>query len=182
MGKYDRSIHRGNWRTMAHNRETTWARSTNVYALAANGNYSTLDLLAPFKTSGGQQQGVTVTRTHLAWAVTNVVNSGDAFTWGLLKGQNTDVGAGVVGAPVPDLDPYEDLLMWQFLVAGASSSGAITGAHFFPGGSNVQFMDIRAQRRLPNLQEALTLVIKRQTVTAATLNITVTASVLLKLP
>jgi hypothetical protein len=147
----------------------------NVFALAANGNYSTLDLLAPFKTSGGVQQGVTVTRTHLHVAVTTGVAASDSFSWGVLRAQNSDVGANVAGAPVPDLDPYEDWAMWRTEVADENS------AYFFAQSNNRDF-DIKAQRRLPELQMTYNLVIKRQTVVAATLGITVIASILLKLP
>jgi hypothetical protein len=171
-----------NWKSMAHNRETTWARSTNVFSLAGAGSFQTVDLLAPFKAMGGVQQGVTVTRTHLNISVTNVINSGDTFSWGLIRGQNTDVGGVIAGAPVPDLDPYEDWLWWSFEQAASSSSGAVTGAHFFPGGSNNQRIDVRAQRKLPDLQMTYNLVVKRQTVVAASLNLQITASVLLKLP
>jgi hypothetical protein len=160
-----------------HNRETTWARSVNVFALAANGNYSTLDLLAPFKTDGGNQQGVTVTRTHLNFTVTSAVASTDTFAWGLIKAQNTDVGANVAGAPTPDLDPYEDWLMWR-----TETAGNIGQPGYWIGNSTEKDFDIRAQRRLPELQMTYNLVIKRLTVAAATLNVVVSVSTLLKLP
>jgi len=76
---------------------------------------------------------------------------------------------------VPDLDPYEDWAMWRTEVADENS------AYFFAQSNNRDF-DIKAQRRLPELQMTYNLVIKRQTVTAATLGITVIASILLKLP
>jgi hypothetical protein len=159
-------------------RETTWARAVSTFALAANGNYATLDLLAPFKTSGGVQQGVTVTRTHLWLSVTSGSAPADTFTWGLVRGQNTDVGANVAGAPTPDLDPYEDWLLWRTETACNTGSGADT---YFPA-TNVWSFDVKAQRRLPELQMTYNLVVKRLTVTAATLNVVVTTSVLLKLP
>jgi hypothetical protein len=172
---------RRNWGSQR--RETTWARTTETIAIAANTTALSYDLLASFKAAGGQQQGCTITRTHVNISVTNVINSGDTFSWGLLRGQNTDVGTPTpVGSPVPDLDPYEDWLMWSFETAASSESGAVTGAHFFPGGSNNARYDIRAQRRLANLQEAYIAVFKRQVVVAANLNLAVTTSVLLKLP
>jgi len=148
-----------------------------VFALAANGNYSTLDLLAPFKTDGGVQQGVTVTRTHLNFSVTSQASAADAFTWGIIRGQNTDVGANVAGAPTPDLDPYEDWAMWRT----ETCADGIAQNHYFPGSSNVRDFDLRAQRRLPELQMTWNLVMKRLT-GSVTLNVTVTASILLKLP
>jgi hypothetical protein len=158
-------------------RETTWARSTNVFALAANGNYSTLDLLAPFKTDGGVQQGVTITRMHLNMSVTSTVAAADAFSWGVYRGETNDLGANVAGAPTPDTDPYVDWLFWRFETA---SSGA-QPAYFVGAGNFIQW-DVKAQRRLQELQMTLNLVVKRQTVAAATLNVVVTASTLLKLP
>jgi hypothetical protein len=159
-------------------RETTWARSVNVFALAANGNYSTLDLLGPFKTSGGVQQGVTVIRTHLAWSVTTAVAAADSFSWATGRGQVADQGANIAGAPVPDTNQYSDWNMWRFEVA-ASSAGA--GPTYWRNANQTEF-DIKSARRLPELQMSYNLVIKRQTVAAATLGITVIASVLLKLP
>jgi len=174
-----RAGRRLNIHTMAPRRETTWARSVNVFALAANGNYSTLDLLQPFKTSGGVQQGVTVTRMHMTWSVTSSVASTDSFAWGVLRGQNTDVGANIAGAPVPDLDPYEDWMMWRTETACFNGGG---GSFFWENSSNVREVDIKAQRRLPELQMTCNLVVKRLLSVAATQQITVSVSTLLKLP
>ena len=149
-----------------------------MFALAANGNYSTLDLLGPFKTSGGVTQGVTVIRTHLAWSVTTAVAAGDSFSWATGRGQNSDIGANIAGAPVPDTQQYEDWNMWRFEVA-CNSTGA--GASYWKQANQTEF-DVKAARKIPELQQSYNLVIKRQTVTAATLGITVVASVLLKLP
>jgi hypothetical protein len=172
-----RSGRRLNIHSMAPRRTTTWARSTNSFSLAVAG-YATLDLLAPFKTSGGQQQGVTVVRTHLNFSVFSTATSRDIFTWGVMRGQNTDVGANIAGAPTPDLDPYEDWAMWRTEQASPTSA---TNAFFFPAGNNRDF-DIKAQRRLPELQMTYNLVIKCLVATAAPLQLQVAASVLLKLP
>src|ERR1700722_13129854 len=123
-------------RTQHGLRPTTWARSVNVFALAANGNYSTLDLLGPFKTSGGVTQGVTVIRTHLAWSVTTAVAAGDSFSWATGRGQNSDIGANIAGAPVPDTQQYEDWNMWRFEVA-CNSTGA--GASYWKQANQTEF-------------------------------------------
>ena len=161
-----------------HNRETTWARQTSVVTLAANANYATTDLLSAFKTAGGNTQGTTVTRTHLTWSVTTVVAANDQFCWGTLRGQNTDVGANVAGAPAPDVDPYEDWNMWRYETASASAG---SGPTYWPATNNRDF-DVKAQRRIMDLNMSYNLVVKRVTVAAATLVVVVTSSVLLKLP
>ena len=157
-------------------RTTTWARSVNVFALGANGNYATLDLLAPFKTSGGIQQGATVTRIHLGIAVTSAVAASDSFAWGILRGQDSDIGANVAGAPVPSTHPYEDWMMWRTEVACAG-----VNTSYWRDANQVEW-DLRSQRRLPELQMALNMVVIRNSVTAANLAITAVASILLKLP
>ena len=163
---------------LRHNRITTWARTTQVISLAANGNYVAVDLLANFKADGGVQQGCTITRTHINMCTTNATASGDAFSWGLLVAQNTDLGASLVGAPVPDADPYEDWSWWRFETACANTGGA---SAYWPYG-NVVNWDVKSQRKLDQIQQVYALIIKRQTVAAATLNLTVTVSTLLKLP
>jgi hypothetical protein len=155
-------------------RRTTWARSVNLFTLAAAGNYSTLNLLAPFTTSGGNPQGVTIVRTHLHLVVSSGVAANDTFTWGLLKGQATDVGANIAGAPTPDLQPYEDWLMWRDEIAD-------TNAAYFPAQSNNHEFDIKAQRRLPELQMTYNMVVKRQA-TVAALTVNAVISTLIMLP
>jgi hypothetical protein len=172
-----RAGRRLNIHTMGPRRTTTWARSVNAFSLAANGNYATLDLLAPFKTSGGIQQGVTVTRTHVSLSVTSAVGNPDTFAWGIMRGQNTDVGANIAGAPTPDLDPYEDWAFWRTETAAVGP-----GAAYWEGSGNHREFDIKAQRRLPELQMTYNLVVKRLTVAAATLNAVYSVSILLKLP
>jgi hypothetical protein len=161
---------------LPHNRETTWARSVNLFAFAANGNYQTFDVLAPFKTAGGQQQGVTVTRTYIDISVTTAVAAGDTFSWALIKGQASDVGANIAGASTADQDFYEDYLMWRYETA---CDGLNNNSYWGPA-NNYSF-DIRAQRRLPDLHQSLNLVARRIT-TGAALSITMTVSCLLKLP
>jgi hypothetical protein len=174
MGYDRRMAHRGG--TFPRPRSTTWARAVNVTAQGANGNYSTLDLLGPFKTSGGQQQGVTVTRIHLDFIVTSAVAASDSFSWGILKGQDADVGLNIAGAPTPVTHPYEDWMMWRTEVACAGVNTQYWEL------SNHLCMDIKSQRRLEELQETLNLVILRNSVAAASLATTVVTSVLLKLP
>jgi hypothetical protein len=159
-------------------RGTTWARFTFNTTNAAAATYSITDLLGNYKTDGGVVVGATVTRIHLELAVTSAVAAGDTFAWGILRGQNTDVGVSVAGAPQPIADPYEDWMFWQSPHA-ASSLGA--GPCYWHSQSNVYSLDLKAQRRLPELQMALLLVVGPQT-TGAALTYAASGSVLLKLP
>ena len=161
-------------------RRTTWATIEDTYTLAAANDYATADLLQNFKSDGGVQQAVTVVRTHLLVAVTSPVAVGDNFALGLIRGQNTDVGSNIAGAPVPDLDPYDDWLLWQWRWAGAQAGGAPNYSHL--GATNVLYFDLKAQRKLEELQMCYNLVIK--CLASATLPMTfqVTGRVLLLLP
>ena len=156
-------------------RRTTWARFTSTISTAAAGTYTTNDLLSNFKLDGGNQQGVTVARIHLRLSVASTVTKNDAVAWGIIRGQNTDVGVNIAGAPQPIADPYEDWLMWEQPQADA-------GAFFWPGGGNVYHYDIRAKRKLMQLQESLNLVWMVQNAGVFPQTMQMSGSVLLMLP
>jgi len=160
-------------------RRTTWAIVTQTISHAAANDYSTIDLLANFKADGGVQQAVTVVRTHLLDSITSTVAPGDNYTFGLIRGQNTDIGNNVVGAPVPDLDPYNDWLLWQWRWASDTIAGGIFS---HTGSTNVIPVDLKAQRKLEELQMTYNLVIK--TLAAGTFPVVhqITGRVLLMLP
>src|ERR1700726_178824 len=160
-------------------RRTTWARSLGTITNAAVGGYGTVDLLAEFKAAGGVQQGVTVGRILLRWAHTTLVATGDEFAIGVIRGQNTDVGTSIAGAPEPVADPYEDWLYWSVHYA-CSMAGA--GAQFYGGGSNVGYVDIRAKRKLEDLQMSLNLVTRNAVSGTFPATILYSSSVLLLLP
>jgi len=160
-------------------RRTTWATVTQTVSLAAANDYFTFDLLANFKADGGVQQAVTVVRTHLTDSVTSAVNPGDNFVYGLIRGQNTDVGANVVGAPVPDLDPYEDWLLWRWYWASNTIAG---GIYSHTGSTNVLPVDLKAMRKLEELQMSYNLTIKQLAATTFPVVHQVTGRVLLMLP
>jgi hypothetical protein len=146
--------------------------------LPANGNYVTYDLLADFKGVGGVQQGSTVVRNHIKLSVTSVPTAGDEFLWGILVGQNTDIGANIAGAPDPFHDHYEDWMFWENCVA-TTPGGA--GACFFCPQTNVKDWDIKSKRKLDGIQESLNLVIYRVS-GSVTLTVNVANSTLLMLP
>jgi len=160
-------------------RPTTWARVQQTHTFAAANTYLTFDMLGNFKADGGTQQGVTVLRTHLRMQWTTVVAAGDNYAWGLIRGQNTDVGTSIAGAPVPDLDPYEDWLMWEHLYASYFDAN---GVYSPSGATNVLSYDIRAKRKLPELQMSYNLVQKSLAAGTYPATCQIDGSILLALP
>jgi hypothetical protein len=159
-------------------RSTTWARQTEPVSLTGATDYDTLDLLGAFKSDGGNQQGVTITRIHLSVSVLSDVSPSDTFAWGIVRGQSSDLGSNVAGAPIPAASPYADWMLWRTEYASYLSPG--NGAYFAGGGNHFE-IDLKAQRRLEELDMTCNLVVQRID-TGADLDIVYTASVLLKLP
>jgi hypothetical protein len=160
-------------------RRTTWARTTGFVSNASAATWDTVDLLANFKSGGGTTFGCTVARIHLRLATTSVVVAGDELAVGVIKGQDTDVGTSVVGSPNPITHPYEDWLFWSAYF-GCSSAGA--GSSLFDGGNNVTTIDIKAKRKLEDLNENLNLVILAPVSGTYPNVVDYSASILLMLP
>jgi hypothetical protein len=89
------------------------------------------------------------------------------------------VGVTIAGAPTPVSHPYEDWLWWSVFY-GCTQPGA--GSQMFPGGGNVYEVDIKAKRRLEDLNENLNLVSVNPVAGAFPAQVNYTASVLLMLP
>ena len=161
-------------------RRTTWARSTGLMTTASAATYQTVDLLAAFKAAGGTTFGCTVARIHLRLAVVSAVVVADQFSIGIIKGQDTDVGVTVAGAPQPITHPYEDWLYWSSFFANVGSG---SGAGFFPGGTGASYeVDIKAKRKLQDLDENLNIVLSAQVAGTFPVQVDYSASVLLMLP
>jgi len=160
-------------------RRTAWARFEQNVSNAAAATYSAVDLLANYKLDGGTSAGCTVTRIHLEMAVTSVITVADKFAWGILRGQDTDVGVNNVGTPQAVAHPYEDWMFWQY-PAASSNTGA--GPAYWQSASNVLSLDLKAQRKIPELQQTLLLIVGPQVVTTLPLTVHISGSVLLKLP
>jgi len=169
------------WHAGAVARRTTWARSFGTVSLAAAGTYINDDLLANFRTDGGTTDGCTVTRIHMRLAVQSAVAATDTFFFGIFRGQNTDIGTSVAGAPNANTDPYEDWLYWSQFLANDATGGAGNG--YFPGGPGAPYeIDVRAQRKIPQLQQTLVASFGQSAAGAYPLLLAYSASVLLKLP
>jgi hypothetical protein len=170
----------GPWHAGAVARRTTWARSQQTVSIATGTAFDNVDLLANFRADGGTTDGCTVARIHFRMNTTSAMTPGDAFGFGIFRGQNTDVGTSVVGAPNPTSDPYEDWLYWT--VFGAQVSAG-SGPGYFPGGAGAPYeIDVRAKRKIPQLQQTLIASWGLVTVTTSPLVVQFSASVLLMLP
>jgi hypothetical protein len=149
-----------------------------VALAGAVGQYTTFDLLAGFKAAGGVQQGVTVVRTHLITACTTAAPAlGSEVIFGLIRGQNTDIGNNIAGAPAPFTDPYEDWMMWEHRVA---TPGGTTNTFSTTGATGAFAWDIRSKRTFLELQESYNMVLENHT--ASAVGFTITGSVLVMLP
>jgi len=174
------SRHSVRTRSGAARRRTTWARFSETFNFAAAGDWSTIDLLAEWKLDGGAQQAVTVARTHFYVSVITRSDPQDTFQLGLIRGQSTDVGNNIVGAPRPSVQPYEDWLLWEDRVAAIDPVNGTNGS-FYPGNSNFGEYDLKAMRKFEELGMTYNLVLESVSL-AATSTIVVTGSVLLMLP
>lgn len=139
-------------------RRTTWATHQSSEAFAAANDLHTINLLDQYLTAGGSLAGITIARTilHLAYTTSTGPNAGDRLNVGLIRGQNTDVGTNIVGAPSPSANLYEDWAWLEQYDASQSAGGPLYGKW----GSNVISLDVKAGRKLPELQMTWNLALK----------------------
>ncbi len=157
-------------------RRTSWARFDGSVALAAVNQANGIDLLNLWKTAGGAQQGVTVARTHLRIIpVSGVPVANNSIHIGLYKGQTSDLGPNIAGAPNPSVDLNEDYRLWDKIVADDLGQ-------LWPGGGAQATYDIRSMTKLAQLEEIYVLSLASVSWPAFPLTIRVVASILLKLP
>jgi hypothetical protein len=133
-------------------------------------------MLSGFKAAGGNQQAVTVVRTHLRVSPAGT-DTGGATNWyfGLIRGQVADVGTNVVGAPTPATNLYDDWLYWDHLFADFSGS-------FNEYGGFQLHLDLKSMRRLEELQMNYNGVLQVASWTAFPAVFNITGRVLLMLP
>jgi hypothetical protein len=160
-------------------RRTTWATHQSTEVLAAASDLHTVDLLDAYKTAGGPVAGITVARTLIHTAVTAPAApaAGRAFNLGLIRGQNTDVGTNIAGAPNPASAFFED---WAWLDQRDFCVQSGAGPNITPGGSNVYDLDVHSMRKLPELQMNWNLAITNGP--TAGLSVVVFARTLIMLP
>ena len=157
-------------------RRTSWVTVDQTISIPAANGYNTIDLLASFKADGGTQQAVTIGRTHLRIAPTAGFQApGNSWYLGLIRGQNSDVGASVVGAPNPATALYADWLLWEHVVVD-------TGLGINQYNGEQLMIDSKAMRRLEELQMNYNLVITVPASSVFPATFLVTGRVLLLLP
>jgi hypothetical protein len=157
-------------------RRTEWARTDATVSISGANAWTTIDLLASWKTAGGVQQAVTVGRTHLRIVPISTQGvAGNRFHVGLIRGQFNDIGASIAGSPNPSLDLNEDWLLWDELTLDNALNLTMFGA------SQVQY-DNKSMRKLESLQVTYNLVLGSPLWGTFPLNFRVAASVLLFLP
>jgi hypothetical protein len=157
-------------------RRSTWATHQSTEVFAAANDLHTVDLLDAYKAAGGPVVGITVARTLLHLVTTaGTPASGRAYNVGLIRGQNTDVGTNIAGAPNPASNFFED---WAWLEQLDYCVQAGAGPNMSEGGSNVINRDTRSKRKLPELQMNWNLAIS----SAAAQSLAVYARTLLLLP
>jgi len=139
----------------SNRRRTTWARGSGSFVFSAPG-FQTANLLNDYVSAGGTTAGVTVARTHLFLSFAVLPSIGDALGVGLIRGQNTDVGSNIAGAPRPIDDEFEDWAYWETPIAAASGDGV--GPAYYPW--NILKLDLRSKRKIPELQMSYNLVIQ----------------------
>lgn len=168
----------GRRRVESARRRTTWATVTQTISLAAANAYNTVDLLTQYKALTGETTaGCTIMRTHLRMAVTSAVTSGNNFTYGIIMGQNDDLGASpVAGAPKPATDLMERWQLWEWIYVDDFNSFGSQGA-----ASLTEIIDLKSRRKMMAIQDSYNLVVQVQ---AATFPFTmqVTGRILLALP
>ena len=161
--------------TTSARRRTAWARYQFSLSNAAAGTFTAVDLLSNYKTDGGTTEGCTIARIHHKMTVSTTIAAADQVNWGILRGQNSDVGVSPAGTPSILADPYEDWMWWEVHDADHLSN-------LEPGAANVIIRDIRSKRKIPQLQMALLFILGPQTITTLPLTVKVSGSVLLMLP
>jgi hypothetical protein len=106
---------------------------------------------------------------------TGIPAASNNFHVGLIRGQASDVGTNIAGAPTPAAQPYEDWMLHDYI--WTDGAGEINEF----GGNQLRY-DLHSQRRLEELQMNYNMVIDVPAFAAFPAVFQVTGRVLLKLP
>ena len=152
-------------------RELVWATTDQSVALVTGNLGTNLNLLAQLAVAGSSLTGVTIMRTHLDIYCTTAVAGGDDLRVGLIVGRLSEVGAGPPTGALSAADGELDWMLWRHEFAAPT---------YNPGGSNVLSYDIKAKRRMQELNQAY--ILSLLTAVAASHTYKISARVLLALP
>jgi hypothetical protein len=127
-------------------RKLVWATLDQSVTMAG-GAGSNLNLLASLSVAGASLLGITIMRTHLdLWRTGQVSALADSLRLGLIVDRVAAVGAGPPAGAVTAADGEADWILWRHEFA-APTFGAT-------GGSNYLVYDVRAKRKMQELDQA----------------------------
>jgi len=142
-------------------RSLVWATVDQGVTIGAGAN-SDINLLAELAVAGSSLLGITIMRTHLELSLTSVITVGDQIRVGFVVGRLTDIGAAVVGQ-VTAADPSQDWMLWRHETA-APTFGTTSA-------NNQLVYDIKAKRRMQELNQAYVLALNNSAGIAKTMQI-----------
>lgn len=161
-------------------RRTTWATFDDAVSVATGGtHWQTNNMLTNYTGAGGPVAGITVLRTHIRITQTSAATAADRLYFGIVRGQNEDVGADTAGAVRPLNDFYAD---WAFWAAYTTQASTGAGPTWGEKASNVLQLDLRARRKLPELQMSWNYVLQQALATTSPATYRVSGRVLIALP
>jgi len=135
---------------------STTDHATTALAAAASAN---VDMLLDFPTA----PGITVIRTHLQVTPTTAPAVGDRITFGLIIGRLSDVSDPTAAGALTPSQTDLDWMYWTTIIANPS---------FGNGGNNNTFVvDLRAKRKMEELNQVYLLSITNHQVAAVTYRI-----------
>lgn len=151
-------------RSRGTRRRMNWVESHGNVVFAANNNWTTVDLFAPYRAiTGATTAGLTILRTHL-WVLPHAPAAGDLFWVGLSVLDTDDIVAPGANAQVPNPrdNPYVDWAFFQRYefdvnLRVPSSNTDFAGA----------YLDLKSRRRCHDLQQTWTLTVLQETVGTA---------------
>lgn len=167
-------------RSRGRRRKLVWAQRTASNAQSANNQWSNFDLLQEYKAAtGASSVGVTIIRTHV-WVLPHAPAAGDTFWVGLHIGDLDQVTTNTTNAFVsnPHDNPYIDW-MWASKYEFDVNLRVIPQTTTDAAGAVI---DLRAKRRMDEVQEAYLLTVYQDTVGTVAKTYDIFARTLIALP
>ena len=136
-------------RSRGSRRKLVWATRSVAPTVTTNAEVTNIDLLADYKAvAGASTAGITIMRTHLAVWPTATITRGDSFVLGLKVDDIDQVVASSASALAvsPVGNPETDWMFIQEYIANPTYA-------FEQAANNIR-IDLRAKRRMEEVQEA----------------------------
>lgn len=144
-------------------RKLVWVDTVFAQGLVINDNL-VIDLFTGLRVAGASVLGVTVIRTLVTISNTSAtVTKGDGFYWGLCVTDSNDVGLNTAGAPNAHTTPNIDWAWREFRTASSSISLPV----YTKDAGNVITADVRAKRKVQEMNQTWALVANQSAVGAS---------------